>query len=905
MPSKFQEKAVNSNTMNRLLTLSIFLIVFIWTINACLAGRQTFLQSSALDKKIDLEVKAIKLGKVLKLIEKEGDFKFSYSRKIVPVQESITYQARNTSIKNILTGILSPLGIEFIQVEKQVVLRRAKEAKTAVPPKAIVTKKKSNYTISGNIVDLKTGESQIGATIYINELRSGSITNAYGFYSITIPEGIYYFTYSYIGYKEIRQEIKLSQNMELNMMLEEDTELLQEIVIVAGKSIPFIENVQKGHVELKPASVSQMPALMGERDVIKSLQAVPGIKLFADGSTMFHVRGGDRDQNLILLDEAPIYNPSHVLGLFSTIIPDAAKDIKIYKGDLPVQHGGRLSSLIDIKTKEGNMKKFGFSGSLGLMATRLAVEGPLKKDKSSFFISGRFSNLNWFSKQVANSNAAIGFYDFNTKFNVAINKNNRLYFSFYSGQDNFEDVDNSGIQWGNFAGTLRWNHIFNSKLFSNTTLYSSWYNYYLITSVQNYDAWHSSIANLSLKTDFNYFITPENNLYFGAKISYHGFNPGNYEPGNGIIPPSVPLVPKKNTNEVALYAGNEQQFLDKISIKYGLRLSIWQNIGPTTEYIYDENYNPIEAKSFAEGKVYQTNVELAPRIGLAYQISPKFSAKAFYTRTIQNVHLITNSISPFTNFEVWLPSSLNIKPQKADQLGGGLFVKWPEKSLELKGEVYYKWMYNQIDYSDHASMILNPFIEGELRFGKGKAYGGEIQLEKKQGKLTGWIGYAYSRSFRKIVGINNGKKYPTYFDRPHEISFFLSQKLGRKWDISANWIYNTGASITTPTSFFQFESQKVPIYSERGNDRLPDYHRLDFSVNFHLNRPGKRFKHYINFSIYNFYGQQNPVYLNFNKTIANNGDLVVPGDVFPPPGQTPSYTYIYNFIPSISYNFKL
>jgi hypothetical protein len=277
----------------------------------------------------------------------------------------------------------------------------------------------------------------------------------------------------------------------------------------------------------------------------------------------------------------------------------------------------------------------------------------------------------------------------------------------------------------------------------------------------------------------------------------------------------------------------------------------------------------------------------------------------FYTRTIQNVHLITNSISPFTNFEVWLPSALNIDPQKADQLGGGLFLKWPESSFGLSIEGYYKWMDNQIDYADHASMVLNPLIEGELRFGEGRSYGGEVQLEKKQGKLTGWIGYAYSRSFRTIAGINHGKEYPTYFDRPHEISFYFNQKLGRKWDISANWIYNTGASITTPRAFYEFESQKVPIYSGRGNDRLPDYHRLDLSINLQLGKGNGRFKHHLNFSIYNLYGQHNPVYLNFNKTIAENGDLVIPGDLFLPPEQTASYTYLYNFIPSISYNFKL
>lgn len=895
---KFPARGAKSKGMKNLIVALLFLFFNAWNFHA-------FSQSSLLEGPISLDVKAEKLGKVLKKIEKEGDFKFSYSRKIVPVQEKITYSANNQPISQVLKSILSPLGIEFVQVEKQVVLKRAKETNTKSPTPIVTTKVASNYTISGNVLELKSGESLIGATIFIEELKSGSITNAYGFYSITIPEGDYTFTYSYIGFKDVQRKITLNQNIELDIRLDEDTELLQEVVIDASKSIPFIENVQRGYDELKPVSVTQMPALMGEHDVIKSLQLVPGIKLFADGSTNFHVRGGDKDQNLILLDEAPIYNPSHLLGLFSTIIPDAAKDIKIYKGDLPVQQGGRLSSLVDIKTNEGNLKKLVFSGSIGLSASHLALEGPLKKDKSSFFVSGRFSNLNWFTKNIAKTNAKIGFYDFNTKLNVSLNKNNRLYFSFYSGMDNFEDIGNSGIQWGNFAGTIRWNHIFNSRLFSNTTLYSSSYNYYLITSIPNNDRWHSSIANVSLKSDFSYFINPENNLYFGAKITYHGFNPGNYEPGNGILPESVPIVPKKNTNEIAIYAGNEQQFFDKISIKYGLRLSAWQNIGPTTEYIFDDNYNPIEAKQYGQGEVYNSYVELAPRLGLAYQITPGFSAKAFYTRSVQNIHLITNSISPFTNFEVWLPSSLNIKPQKADQVGGGLFLKWPKKNLSLSAEAFYKWMDNQIDYVDHASMILNPYIEGELRFGKGRAYGGEIQLEKKHGKLTGWIGYSYSRSFRKIIEINNGKEFPTYFDRPHEISLFISQKLGHRWDVSTSWIYNTGASITTPTSFYQFESQKVPIYDERGNDRFPDYHRLDLSFNFQLNKPENKFKHHLNFSIYNLYGRHNPVYLNFNKTTADNGDLVVPGDLFPPPDQTASYSYIYNFIPSISYTFKL
>lgn len=895
---KFLAKAVKEGRTGTIMRLVAFVLVQFIFMNASA-------QEDLLSQKIDLNINNQKLGKALKKIEKAGSFRFSYSRKIVPVNEIVSINAQNESITEILSELLDPLNVEFIQVEKQIVLRRGKAATEGVEAPPPPVKVKRNYTISGTVFDVTSGETMIGATVYITELTSGTITNSYGFYSVTVPEGKYNLEFSFIGYKKVTREIDLSNNIEQNIQLNVDTELLQEVVIDASESVPFIENVQRGHAELKPESVTQMPALMGEHDVVKSLQSVPGIKLFADGSTMFHVRGGNRDQNLILLDEAPIYNPSHMLGLFSTIIPEAAKEIKIYKSDLPVQQGGRLSSLIDIKTHEGNLKRFGLSGSIGLAASRLAIEGPLKKNKSSFFVSGRFSNLNWFTRNIANSNAKISFYDFNAKFNVSLNKNNRLYFSFYSGYDKFEDLGNSGIEWGNFAGTLRWNHIFNSRLFSNTTLYSSWYNYYLVVSPANNDRWHSSIANLSLKSDFSYFISPENTLHFGVKFSHQGFNPGNYEPGDGSIPTEVPVVQKKNVNEFVLYAGNEQQFLEKISIKYGLRLNIWRNVGPTTEYLFDENYNPVQALEFGRGESYNSYVELAPRLGLAYQISPRVSTKAFYTRSVQNVHLITNSISPFTNFEVWLPSSLNIKPQRADQVGGGVFVKWPDKSLALSGELFYKWMDNQIDYVDHASMILNPFLEGELRFGKGRAYGGEIQLEKKQGKLKGWIGYAYARSFNKIIDINAGREYPTYFDRPHQISIFLSQNLGRKWDVSANWIYNTGASITSPTSFYWFESQQVPIYTERGNDRLPDYHRLDLSVNFRLNRPENRFKHHINFSIFNFYGQLNPVYLNFNKTVNENNDVVVPGDLFLPPGQTASFTYIYNFIPSISYNFKL
>jgi hypothetical protein len=857
---------------------------------------------SAMDQKISLSHERVKLKRVLKTIEKKSGINFSYSKKLIPVDERITYSCSNKELSQVLSDILSPLHIEYQVLDDYLILKPTIEQNiTGDQIEPSITGRK--FTISGNISEAVSGEVLIGATIRVEELHQGTITNSYGFYSLSLPQGSYQLVISFIGFKELRKNIELDKNLKIDGFLEEDTELLPELLIVSDPSIDFLESVHMGHMEIKPADIDAYPALMGEKDVIRSLQSIPGIKMYADGSTMFHVRGGNRDQNLILLDEAPLYNPAHVLGLFSTITAEATKDIKIYKSDLPVQQGGRLSSLIDIKTNDGNMKRFGFSGSLGMLSSKLSFEGPLKKDKSSFFVGGRISNFGWFTEGIANSEANIGFYDFNAKLNVMLNKNNRLFFNFYSGLDRFEDVGSSGIEWGNFAGTVRWNHIFNSKLFMNTTFYSSSYNYYLFTDPQRKSAWHSSIGNISLKSDLSYFINPQNNLYFGLNYRFHHFNPGNFESSNGQ--PDVGFVPKKNVNEISLYAGNKQQFYEKLSIKYGLRFNFWQNFGPTTEIVYNRQYQPIEAQQIDRGEFYNTYFELAPRLAMTYKFSDRLSSKVFYNRSIQNIHLITNSISPFTNFEVWLPSSPNIKPQTSDQLGGGLFLKWPGKGITLNGEIYYKWLNNQIDYKDHASMILNPLLEGELRFGKGRAYGGEINLEKNYGKLTGWVGYAYSRSYLKIPGINNNEEYPTYYDRPHELTMHINFRPGYRWEFGLNWLYTTGASITTPTGFYQYNDKTVPIYNQRGNDRLPDYHRMDISINLHLGRKSSRFKHYLNFSIYNLYGQKNPVYVNFNKTLNNNGEPRVPADYYPLPGLTPTQTFIYSVVPSLSYNFKL
>ena len=696
----------------------------------------------------------------------------------------------------------------------------------------------------------------------------------------------------------------LAENLTLDIALDPDISVLKEIVVNATMSANKLEIAENTKVDYKPDNMVKGPALMGELDVIKSLQSIPGIKMAADGSTMFHVRGGARDQNLILMDEAPIYNPAHLLGLFSTIIPDAAKDIKIYKGDIPIQQGGRLSSLIDIKTRDGNQKHFGMNGTIGLISSRLALEGPVKKDYSSYFLSGRFSQIRWIGKKLNSNLSDLYFFDLNGKMNFQINRNNRLYISFYSGKD-YYSADNSGISWGNFAGTIRWNHIFNQKLFSNTTLYTSKYDYNLYTSVSQNNRWNSHIANLSLKTDFSYFINPELTILFGFSLSGHDFNPGNYEAGNGNHPADVPLVSKRNASELVLYAGSEHRFSDQIAIKYGLRLVNWLNVGAATEYFFDADHQLIGNQDYNQGQVYHHYTALSPRISLDYSFDRNNAVQAYYSRTVQNIHMISNTISPFTNFEVWLPSGPNIKPEYCDQTGAGYFLDFGHDKYQLSIEGYYKWLQNQIDYKDHADMLLNPLMEGDLRFGKGRAYGLEIMLRKNSGTLQGWISYNYSRTLRTILGVNNNIEYPAAYDRPEEVNLSLSEQLGKRTNFSANWIFSSGSAITTPVGFYQYDGETVPLYGNKNNDRLPDYHRLDVALTVDLSNPNRRYRHSLIFSIFNLYGHKNPVYLNFNKIELDNGNLRVPSDLYPQPEMVPYKSFVYYIIPSVSYSFKI
>ncbi|MEO9966318.1 MAG: TonB-dependent receptor [Reichenbachiella sp.] len=860
---------------------------FIIMVVLILSAQSVLGQEGMLRQKITVDFKEITLGEALDKIEKIATVSFSYSSKKTPVHSLVNLQLENKPLADVLNRLFQNQNIDYVVVENKIILKPADPAHS-----------NAKYTISGYIQDENDGETLLGATILVTSLGKGSISNTYGFYSISLPEGHYQLKYSYIGYQDQYREVDLRADVLEDIKLLPNISQLDEIIVSPDDSTTNTEHIHANAYAIDHETVLLKTSAMGESDVIKTLDIIPGIQLFRDGSTFFNVRGGDRDQNQILVDEAPIYNPAHFMGLFSAIIPESIKDMKMYRGDLPANLGGRLSSVLDIKTRDGNLRRFSTNGSLGLISARLAVEGPIKKDKSSFFISGRRSYIQGIIKSADADIDKLYFSDFTAKANVWLNAKNRLFLSTYLGKDEFST--DGGIAWENKAGTIRWNHVFNSRLFSNITFYSSKYEYTLVQSPDF--IWKNHISNVSLKMDFTNYLTLTNTLKFGIKLSGHNFNPGNVEDQTGAIPVGQPFVPKRNATELSLYVSNDQKINDSWLITYGLRLSTWTNIGKTIEYEIDENYAVVDSTIYDTRDSYNDYGNLEPRLSLTYLVDNKNIIKFNYSRAAQYINLISNSISPFNNLEVWMPASVNIKPQVANQISLGWFNTSPD--WQLSAELYYKHMENQLDYVNQASILLNPYLEAELRSGDGKAYGLETSLTKRSGTLTGTISYTYSKSTRQIEGINQGQEYVSLWDKPHQFVVNANWKSSPRTTFSGTLYISSGGPITTPTAFYEYAGRSVPIYAARNNDRLPVYHRYDMSVNLRLNKSLKKFNHYLTFSLFNLYAQKNSILINFNK-IEVDEKFVVPTNTLGSNPVVSSQVFVYNIVPSISYSFKL
>jgi hypothetical protein len=751
------------------------------------------------------------------------------------------------------------------------------------------------HTISGKITDLRNGEALVGATVFVRELKTGAVSDVYGYYSITLVEGTYTLVYSFIGFNTVEKTVSLNRDYRINLEMEPQQKELKEVVITSERNDKNVVKPEMSTFRMDIKTIQRIPALMGEVDIIKAIQLLPGVQSVGEGSSGFSVRGGAPDQNLILLDEANVYNASHLMGFFSVFNNDAIKDVKLYKGDIPAAYGGRLASVLDVRMNEGNSKKLEVNGGIGLISSRLTVEAPIIKDRASFIVSGRRTYADIFlplASEEALRNNRLYFYDLNAKANYRINDNNQVFLSGYFGRDVFKN-NFAGMNWGNQTATVRWNHLFSRKLFSNFSLVYSNYSYYLGTPAGNNNSfeWLSSLQDLGVKGDLSLYLNDHNTIRFGGSAIYHVFQPGEAKGiGNETVLTSV-KVPENDALETGLYAGNEQKIGRHLTLKYGLRFSMFQNVGPGTVFQYDNNYKATDSIVYSAGTFYNTYAGLEPRFGLLYDFNSIHSVKASYARTYQYLQLAQNS-TVGTPLDIWFPSSPNVKPQVADQVAVGYFRNFRKNTIETSVEAYYKWMNNVVDFKDFAELLLNNKLEGEIRTGKAWSYGLEFLVRLNEKKVNGWVSYTWSRTFRQINDINQNDPYPAPYDKPHNVSVVINVDIIKRLSFSANWVYATGAPVTFPTGRAEVGGKIIPIYSGRNQYRYQDYHRLDLSLIYYSkDKPGSKFKWDINLSAYNAYGRHNTWTINFSQDNMN------------PEITKAERVYLFGIVPSLTFNF--
>ena len=771
------------------------------------------------------------------------------------------------------------------------------------------------FTLNGYITDKESGESLIGATVYINELNAGTVTNAYGFYSITLDEGTYSLDFRYIGYVSMSRSIDLNSNQKVDIELEGDDIQLENIVISDQAEDFNISSIEMSTAKLDMSKISEIPTFLGENDIIKAIQLLPGVSSVGEGASGFNVRGGSVGQNLVLLDEAPVYNSSHLLGFLSVFNPDAVKDLKLYKGGIPSRFGGRLSSILDIRMKDGNNKKTVVSGGIGSIFSRFTLESPIKKDKSSFILALRRSYADILfspflkNSGVFNDGSALNFYDITAKANFDLDPKNTIFVSSYIGRDVFMFDERQGFNWGNRTGTLRWNHLFNDRLFSNFTLIYSNYDYQLAfgSDDMNKFEWDSKVETYNFKPELTYFINANNELSLGAEVIRYRFEPAN---AVGVSEGEISdiTLPSKYAFEGSFYIGNEQKF-SNLTLSYGARYSLYSYYGPSFKYefgapLFLGDRKPLISESEIIGNDrIQSYSSFEPRVSINLKISNTASVKASYNKMTQYIHLLSNTAAS-SSLDVWTPSTNNIKPEIGHSYVFGLFKNFRNNTFESSIEVYYKDLENQIDYIDGADLLINKYFEGDLLSGIGRAYGLEFLFKKNRGDFSGWLSYSLGRSELKIDGINNFNWYPTRYDQTHNFKVTGSYKLNSRVQLSGNFVYLTGTPVTYPSSKYIVQGFVIPHIADRTRHqfRIPDYHRLDFSATIN----GKKFKKNgverknnssLVVSIYNIYGRRNPFSVYFSQGDSNLTDSFVPGEVT-------RLAIIGSFVPSITYNFK-
>lgn len=762
-------------------------------------------------------------------------------------------------------------------------------------------------SLSGYIRDAENGEGMIGLSVYVKEAKTGTQTNAYGFYSLTLPQGDYTLILTYLGYETLEKSISLTENNTLDLEMTVISSALDEVVVKAEREDQNVKSLEMSVNKVDMKTIKKMPAFMGEVDVIRSIQFLPGVSSVGEGASGFNVRGGGIDQNLVLLDEAPVYNSSHLFGFFSVFNPDAVKDVKLIKGGIPANYGGRISSILDVRMKEGNSKKPVFTGGIGTIFSRFAYERPILKEKGSFIVALRRSYIDVLAKPFLKGDlkdSKFYFYDFTAKGNLKINDKNTIFLSGYLGRDVFGS--GFGFNWGNTTTSFRWNHIFNEKLFMNTTVFYSNYDYLLDTDLKDEEdqdsfEWKSNIENYSIKPDFQYFINPKNTLSFGGQSIYYNFNPGAATAVSGGQAISIGLE-NKYAVESGLYVSLEQKVNEKLSFQYGIRYSDYRYLGPGTEVILDETgvepgerKNVTEVNDIAKGKEIQQYGNWEPRASANISLNASSSLKISYNHLAQYIHLLSNTTAS-SPLDVWTPSSNNIKPQIGDQVALGYFKNFDNNMYEASVEVYYKKLQNQIDYVRNADLFLNPTVEADLLSGKGRAYGAEFYIKKNKGKFNGWLSYTLARTERLVEGLNNNEWFPSRIDKLHNMSVVAIYDTDKKWNFSATFNLSSGTPASFPTSKFIWQDIALPHnYTDARNSyRIPASHRLDLAATLkNKHALFKRGESEWVFSVYNVYNRRNA----FSVYVRQKEDNLAQTEAV-------RYSVFASILPAVTYNFK-
>ncbi|MGC8823588.1 MAG: TonB-dependent receptor [Bacteroidales bacterium] len=765
-------------------------------------------------------------------------------------------------------------------------------------PEASSTSSAKLKTLSGYIRDAKNGETLAGATIFVKNANIATSSNVYGFYSVSLTPGTYQIEFSYVGYKSYALEVDLKENKSLDIELSEDVTEIEEVVVKGGTTAERIRKPEMSVSKLEAKTIQKIPALMGETDLIKAIQLLPGVQPTAEGTSGFSVRGGGIDQNLIILDEATIYNASHLMGFFSVFNNDIIRDVKLYKGDLPANYGGRLSSVLDIKTKDGNLKQWTGNAGIGLISSRLMLEGPIKKDTTSILISARRTYADIFFPFIPDTDlqkSYMYFYDLNLKVTHQLNNRNRLFLSGYLGRDRFGQKKLSDFGFGNKAVSLRWNSQLSGILLSNITAYFTDYSYDLNSNInERLYFWQSEIKDLGTNIDFSLYPNPNNDLRLGVTTTYHTIDPIRAWIEGDTASSNFPSL-INHSLEHGMYVSHQLKITQDFTLKYGIRLSVFQNMGKSVQSYFDESHNYLYTTTYSSGKIYHTYIGWEPRAGINYVLNDNLSVKVSYARTYQYLQLASNSNGGIP-LDYWFPASPNIRPQQSDQYAIGFLRNLSQFASEFSVELFYKNMQHVIDFKDHAQLLFNDRLEGDVRVGSAYSYGAEVLLRKNEGRLNGWISYTYARAKRKIPEINGGKEYPAPYDKPHSVYIVLNYDITKFTSFSASWVFASGTPVTLPVGSFKYGNDLLPIYSGRNEYRMRDYHRLDLSLTI------KSKEKYLNnrvetewiFAMYNAYGRHNDWMINFVDEVENGSQYKVAERWYLP----------FVFLPSATLNIK-